>query len=91
MREAETSVEKDKELKDLILSRNRLDSLIKNTRRAMTEFGKSLEVKQQQEINGILGEAEEALTSDDPAVIDEAFKNAEEAANQLTTLLMVMA
>jgi molecular chaperone DnaK len=89
--EAETSVEKDKEMKDLIISRNRLDSLIKNTRRAMVEYGKSLEVRQQQEINGVLGEAEEALISDDPTVIDEAFKKAEEGANQLTTLLMVMA
>jgi len=89
--EAETSVEKDKELKDLIVSRNRLDSLLKNTRRAMTEFGKSLEVAQQQEINGALGEAEEALSSDDSKVIEEAFKKAEEAANQLTSALMVMA
>lgn len=89
--EAETSVEKDKEMKDLIMSRNRLDSLLKNTRRAMAEFGKSLEVKQQQEINGVLGEAEDALSADDPAVIEEALKKAEEAANQLTEALMVMA
>jgi molecular chaperone DnaK len=89
--EAETSVEKDKEAKDLIVSRNRLDSLLKNTRRAMTEFGKSLEVPQQQEINGILGEAEEALSSDDLKVIEEATKKAEEAGNQLTAALMVTA
>jgi molecular chaperone DnaK len=89
--EAETSVEKDKEVKDLIMMRNRLDSLLKNTRRAMVEYGKSLEVKQQQDINGVLGEAEEALTADDPQVIEEAFKKAEEAANQLTEALMVMA
>jgi molecular chaperone DnaK (HSP70) len=89
--EAETSVEKDKELKDLIMLRNRLDSLIKNTRRAMAEYGKSLESRQQIDINTILGEAEECLASDDPAVLDDAFKKAEEAANQLTTLLMVMA
>lgn len=89
--EAETSVERDKETKDLIVSRNRLDSLLKNTRRAMAEFGKSLEVAQQQEINGILGDAEEALSSDDLTVIEEAMKKAEEAGNQLTTLLMVAA
>src|SRR5688572_31688960 len=89
--EAETSVENDKELKDLIMSRNRLDSLLKNTRRAMAEFGKSLDVPQQQEINGILGEAEEALASDDLKVIEDATKKAEEAGNQLTTALMVTA
>jgi molecular chaperone DnaK len=89
--EAETSVEMDKEVKGLIMTRNRLDSLLKNTRRAMVEYGKSLEVKQQQEINGILGEAEEVLSSDDPQLLEDALKKAEDAANQLTEALMVMA
>jgi len=89
--EAETSVEKDKEVKDLIMLRNRLDSLLKNTRRAMAEYGKSLEVKQQQDINSVLGEAEDALSADDPKVLEEALKKAEDAANQLTEALMVMA
>ncbi len=89
--EAETSVEKDKEVKDLIMLRNRLDSLLKNTRRAMVEYGKSLEVKQQQEINGVLGEAEDVLSADDPKVLEEALKKAEDAANKLTEALMVMA
>lgn len=89
--EAETSVEKDKEVKDLIMLRNRLDSLLKNTRRAMAEYGKSLEVKQQQDINGVLGEAEDALSADDSKVLEEALKKAEDAANQLTEALMVMA
>ena len=89
--EAETSVERDKEMKDLIVSRNRLDSLLKNTRRAMAEYGKSLEVGQQQEINSVLGEAEEALASDDASIINEAAQKAEEAANKLTEALMVIA
>jgi len=89
--EAETSVEKDKEMKDLIISRNKLDSLLKNTRRAMAEYGKSLEVKQQQEINGVLSEAEESLETEDPKTLNAALKKAEDAANKLTEALMVMA
>ncbi|MBS1795243.1 MAG: molecular chaperone DnaK [Acidobacteria bacterium] len=89
--EAETSVEKDKELKEQILSRNRLDSLLKNTRRTMAEFGKSLEIKQQQEINGILTAAEEALSGGEAEEIQDALKKAEDAANKLTEALMVMA
>ncbi len=88
--EAETSVEKDKETKDMIILRNRLDSLLKNTRRTMAEFGKSLEVKQQQEINAILGDAEEALAGGDPKEIEDALKKAEEAGKNLTDALMVM-
>lgn len=89
--EAETSVEKDKETRDLILLRNRLDSLIKNTRRTLVEFGKSLEVRQQQEINGILSESEEVLDTGDPKAIQDALNKAEEVANKLTEALMVMA
>ncbi len=89
--EAETSVEKDNEAKSLIMKRNKLDSLVRNTQKAMSEFGKGLDLEQQKAINGLLGEAEEFVTSDDPMLLDEAAKKAEEAANQLTSALMVMA
>lgn len=75
----------------MIISRNRLDSLIKNTRRTIIEYGKSLEIKQQQDINGILNDAEEALATDDAKLIQDALKKTEEAANSLTEALMVMA
>ena len=89
--EAETSVERDKEAKGLIMARNKLDSLIKNTRKAMSEFGKGLELAQQKSINGQLNEAEEFVGSDDVVQIEAATKKAEEAANELTAALMVMA
>ncbi len=89
--EAETSVERDNEAKALIMLRNKLDSLVRNTRKAMSEFGKGLELEQQKAINGLLGEAEEFVTSDDPLQLKEATDKAEEAANQLTAALMVMA
>ena len=40
--EAETSTETDRQSKQLILQRNRLDTLIKNTQKAMSEFARSL-------------------------------------------------
>jgi molecular chaperone DnaK len=86
--EAETSAETDKHAKDLILQRNRLDTLIKNSRRAMSEYGRSLPLEQQQEINASLNEAEEVLDSEDVEAIKDAAKKAEDAANYLTTLLM---
>src|SRR5687768_15711626 len=45
--EAEHSVEKDREVKQMIMYRNKLDSLVKNTRKAMLDFGKSLDLEQQ--------------------------------------------
>ena len=89
--EAETSIEKDKETRDLIIMRNRLDSLLKNTRRTMAEFGKSLEIKQQQEINGVLGVAEQSLAGGEPKELEDALKKTEAVAEKLTEALMVMA
>ena len=62
--EAETSIEKDRGEKELIVERNRLDTLIRNARRAMAEIGKSFDLEEQQAINGVLNEAEEKLVSD---------------------------
>ena len=89
--EAETSVETDRSAKNVIMHRNRLESLIKNTRRAMSEYGKSLSLEQQQEINGVLNESEAVLKSDEEAVLQDALEKTEDAANQLTEALMVMA
>ena len=74
----------------VIMQRNKLDSLIKNTRRAMQEIGKTLPLEQQQEINGILNKAEEAVDSDSLDFILPAIGQAEEAANMLTASLMMV-
>ncbi len=86
--EAETSADNDKNTKELIMHRNRLDSLLKNTRKAMTEFGRGLPVETQQQINHVLNSAEAALKSDEVKVLEEAHTEAEKAAAQLTDALM---
>jgi molecular chaperone DnaK len=86
--EAEHSIEKDREVKQMIMHRNKLDSLVKNTRKAMLEFGKSLGLEQQQKINGVLNEAEEAVDSENLDLIMENLNKVEEAANELTTALL---
>jgi molecular chaperone DnaK len=86
--EAENSTENDRHSKQLILQRNRLDTLIKNTQKAMSEFSRSLSAEQQQEINVVLGEAEDVLETEDLGAIEQALQKVEESANQLTTMLM---
>ncbi|HEX8738435.1 MAG TPA: molecular chaperone DnaK [Pyrinomonadaceae bacterium] len=86
--EAETSTETDRQSKQLILQRNRLDTLIKNTQKSMSEFSRSLSAEQQQEINDVLNEAEAVLETDDLGAIEQALQKVEESANQLTMLLM---
>jgi molecular chaperone DnaK len=86
--EAENSMDSDKKAKELIMQRNRLESLIKNTRKAMVEFGKTLSLEQQQEINGVLGEAEENLDSEDETILQDFLAKVEDAANKLTEAMM---
>ena len=59
--EAETSVERDKEERELILLRNKVESMIKTARKAMAEFGRSFPLEEQQAINGTLNSAEDDL------------------------------
>jgi molecular chaperone DnaK len=86
--EAEKSVESDREAKELIMQRNRLDSLVNNTRRAMSEFGRGLDHEQTQKINAALDEAEELAASEDLKEVYRTIKRVEDAANELTMALM---
>jgi molecular chaperone DnaK len=86
--EAETSVEKDKDVKELILQRNRLDNLIKNARKAMMEFGRSFPIDEQQSINGILNNAEESIATDDITEIKLVMVKVEETASRITAAML---
>ncbi len=48
--ESETMVDEDRQSKELILQKNRLETLIKNTQKAMSEFGASLSEEDQKTI-----------------------------------------
>ena len=89
--EAENSVEKDRAERESILKRNKLESLVRNTRNAMADFGKSMPLEEQQEINGNLNEAEEFLKSPDGEAQGDAedlVMRVEASANRLTEALM---
>ncbi len=86
--EAETSADTDVKAKELILQRNKLDSLINNARRAMAEFGKNLAPDQQHEINGALHEAEKYITTDNLEEIMMALADVEMQTNKITEALM---
>lgn len=88
--EAETSIDKDKRAKEMILQKNRLDSLIVNARRALSEFGKSFPLEEQQEFNAVLNEAEEVLTSEDQDELQSALMKVESAANRITESMLTM-
>ncbi len=87
--EAETSVDRDREERELIMLRNRLESTIKNARKAMAEFGRSFPLEEQQAINGSLNEAEESLNSEDKVQIQSVLIRVEETASKITAAMLV--
>ncbi len=86
--EAETSVERDRDERELIMLRNRLESTIKNARKAMAEFGRSFPLEEQQEINGSLNDAEVSLTSVDKEHIQAVVLGVEETAGKITAAML---
>ena len=91
IREAEESVEKDKETRSIILQKNRLESLLTSTRRAMSEIGGSFTPEQLQTINRVLNDAEGYMTSDKPGDIQAAMIKVEEMAAKITEAMLSMA
>jgi molecular chaperone DnaK len=89
--EAETSIEKDRDEKELIVEKNKLDTLIKNARRAMAEVGRSFELEEQQSINGILNDAEDALSTTSIDEVKVQLGKVEAAANRITAAMLAMA
>ena len=91
--EAEVSVESDRATKDLIQQRNRLDSLVRNTRQTMSEFGRALAEEDRLAINQILDYAEEMLAAEqtDITQIEQTAAEVEAKAGKLTEAMMAIA
>lgn len=86
--EAESSVERDREERELIVQKNRLENMIKNARKAMLEFGRSFSSEEQQEINGILNNADSVLATSDMNEVQSALTKVEEAASKITSAML---
>jgi molecular chaperone DnaK len=86
--EAETSIESDKRLKDLIATRNRLESLVRNTQRTFEEFGPSLSVANHEAGQQALEKGELAIKSHNPEEISQAMQAVERLATQLTQAML---
>jgi molecular chaperone DnaK len=86
--EAETSVERDREERELITMKNRLENMIKNARKAMVEYGKAFPTEEQMAINQTLNNAEESLFTDDKMEIELILVKVEETASRITASML---
>ena len=75
----------------MITTRIRLENMLKNARKAMAEYGRSFPLEEQQEINGILNNAEESLSSHDKTEIELVLVKVEETASRITASMLAPA
>ncbi len=88
MAEAEAAAESDRRLRETITIRNKLDSLIRNTKKSFAEFGGALSENDREITKRMLSEGEVALQSDNLGELERALSGVEHVAVQLTTLML---
>jgi molecular chaperone DnaK len=86
--EAETSVEADRRAKEIISLRIKLDTLVRNTRRTLVEFGGSLSAESRRDGQLALSKGEEASNSENAEEIRQAIEIVQHFANELTSVMM---
>ncbi|OLE55597.1 MAG: molecular chaperone DnaK [Acidobacteria bacterium 13_1_20CM_3_53_8] len=88
MAEAEAAADTDRRLREAITIRNKLDSLIRNTKKSFAEFGESLSENDKEIAKRMLSEGEMALKSENPGELERALSGVERVAVQLTTMML---
>ncbi|NNE67723.1 MAG: molecular chaperone DnaK [Pyrinomonadaceae bacterium] len=89
--DAEKSREADAQEREVINLRNKIISLIENTRKGMAEFGSELPGDQHVKITEVLAKAEGEVDDADLVQLEPLLKEVEVAASELTEALMALA
>ncbi|MFN2492481.1 MAG: molecular chaperone DnaK [Pyrinomonadaceae bacterium] len=88
IKEAEGFAEADRDAKQVVVLRNKLESLLRNTQKAFGKFGGMLSSNDQEIAERIFGEADAATRADGREAIDKALNALERVAGQLTAAMM---
>ena len=86
--EAEGFAEADRDAKEIVVLRNKLESLLRNTQKSFTKFGEVLSTNDQDIANRVFGEAEAATKAENREAVDKALTALERVAGQLTSAMM---
>jgi molecular chaperone DnaK len=86
--EAEGFAEADRRAKEVVVLRNKLESLLRNTQKSFTKFGGMLSANDQEIAERVFGEADAATKADKRDGIDQALNALERIAAQLTSAMM---
>jgi molecular chaperone DnaK len=88
IREADEFADSDRDAKELVVLRNKLESLLKNTQKSFTKFGGLLSQNDQDLAERNFAEAEAANRGTSLTDINKALTNLERTAAQLTSAMM---
>jgi molecular chaperone DnaK len=88
IREADDFADTDRTAKEVVVSRNKLDSLLKNTKKSFVKFGGLLSAPEQETAETTFAEAEAVTTSEKLDEINRALIKLERVAGQLTSAML---
>jgi len=88
IREAEDFADSDRTAKEVVGLRNKLDSLLRNTRKSFTKFGGLLPQEDQDNAERVFAEAQAAIKANSADEIDKALHKLERVAGQLTSAML---
>jgi molecular chaperone DnaK len=78
----------DRHAKDLVVLRNKLESLLRNTQKSFAKFGELLSANDREIAERVFREAEAAVSAEAAEPINKALTALERTAGQLTTAMM---
>jgi molecular chaperone DnaK len=70
VKDAEANAAEDKKKLELVQARNQADAMVHSVKKSLAEHGATLDAPEKEKIEAALKDAEEALKSDDQAVIE---------------------
>jgi molecular chaperone DnaK len=88
IKEANAFSDADSKAKEMVVLRNKLESLLRNTQKAFTKFGGVLSANDQEIAQRVFREGEKAITTDNLDDINKALSNLERTAAQLTAAML---
>ena len=88
IRESEEFADSDRDTKELLVLRTKLDSLLRNTKKSFTKFGGLLPEIEQNGAEGVFTEAEAASKTEKLEEIKIALNKLERLAGQLTSAML---
>jgi len=88
IREANDFADSDRNAKEIVFLRNKLDSLLRNTKKSFTRFGGLLSQEDQDNADLVFADAESASKSDTMEEMNKALTRLERIAGQLTSAML---